>query len=281
MDVRELRYFVAVAEELNFTRAALRLGIAQPPLSRAIRGLERSLGAELFERDSRGVRLTPAGTTLLAEAGHVLDAVSAATNRTRRAAAPTPALVATAKPGPATALLRRIAEAFDAPVSIVVSGYGDQAGLVRDGRADVALLGSPQERAQGLDTEPLLCERRVAALPASHPLARLDGLSLADLAGQPFPRWPTSPQEHAYWTAPHALDGPEVADIAQMLDVIGLGQAVALVPEPMALANPRPDVSYRTVADATPYVTAIAWPAGSRDRTLARFVETALRLRSA
>ncbi|NED37050.1 LysR family transcriptional regulator, partial [Streptomyces sp. SID8499] len=78
METRELRYFVAVAEELHFGRAAQRLGIAQPPLSRAIAALERRLGADLLERGSRGVALTGAGAVLLREARAALDAVEAA-----------------------------------------------------------------------------------------------------------------------------------------------------------------------------------------------------------
>ena len=86
VEVRELRYFRAVAEELNFSRAAERLGMAQPPLSRAIRLLERRLGVQLFERTSRHVELTPAGNVLFTESAKALDAVTAAVRRTRRAA---------------------------------------------------------------------------------------------------------------------------------------------------------------------------------------------------
>lgn len=84
LETRELRYFVAVAEELHFGRAAERLGMAQPPLSRAIQQLERRLGVRLLERNRRGVRLTGAGEVLLQEGRAALDAAAAAVRRTRR-----------------------------------------------------------------------------------------------------------------------------------------------------------------------------------------------------
>ena len=161
VEVRELRYFRAVAEELNFSRAAGRLGMAQPPLSRAIRLLERRLGVQLFERTSRHVTLTPAGQVLFAESGKALDAVAAAVRHTRRAAQAPPALIVTAKSGDATEVLRRIVEAYPAAAEIVVSEFGEQARMVRDGRADVAVVSCPGDH-DGLDLEPIHTEYALA-----------------------------------------------------------------------------------------------------------------------
>lgn len=294
LEVRELRYFVAVAEELNFSRAAERLGMTQPPLSRAIRTLERRLGAQLLERNTREVRLTPAGHTLLEQGVVALGVMSAAVRRTRRAAATTPGLVVTAKPGPTTGLLKRIVAAYRAlagapPVEVLVSGYRQQADLVRTGRADVALLSPPYER-RGLEAEALISEPRVAALPAGHELARRTALRCADIQGLPIPRWPgSSPAEYRYWSGqdhgpangsdgPEPVPGPVVSDSAQLLEVISLGQAVALIPWSVAESNKRADVVYRTVSDASPYTTEIAWPDGSRAQPIARFVRTAINL---
>src|SRR5829696_1696223 len=99
METRELRYFVAVAEELHFGRAAERLGIAQPPLSRAIKQLEQRLGVPLIERTSRRNTLTQAGEVLLHEAKKALDAVAAAARRTQRAGQETPRLTLVMKAG--------------------------------------------------------------------------------------------------------------------------------------------------------------------------------------
>ncbi|GAA5084598.1 DNA-binding transcriptional LysR family regulator [Thermocatellispora tengchongensis] len=290
-DLRELRYFVAVAEELNFSRAAERLGIAQPPLSRTIRQMERRLGADLFERDTRHVALTDLGTTVLDEARFALDVFAGVNRRARRAALATPTLLVTAKPGIAAGMLRRIVDAYTARpgaarVEIAVSGYREQADMVRDGRADAALLSSYFD-ARGLDTEPLTTERRVAALPAGHPLTRRDDLRCGDLEGEPIPQWPHStPAERAYWSgrdrhpAYHQVmseprPGPVVTDPSQLLEVVALRQAVALIPESLAADNPRPDIVYRPLIDATPYTIAIAWSEGARSRHLARFVRTA------
>ncbi|MPZ85206.1 MAG: LysR family transcriptional regulator [Actinophytocola sp.] len=286
LEVRELRYFRAVARERSLSGAAALLGMAQPPLSRAISRLERRLGVRLFERDNRGVTLTPAGDTLLAEAERVLDAVSAAAHRTRRAALDTPTLVATAKPGIASALLTRIVEAYRsqpaaASVEILVSGYGEQAGLIRSGRVDLALVGSPRTDPD-LDAEPLVTEPRVAALPAAHPLTARPALSVADLAGEPMPLWQNAtPDELDYWAGrdrvPSSLPvtGPSIQDSSQLVEVVALGQAVALVPSSLAARNQRQDVVYRPVHDASPYVIAIAWAAGARSRWLAGFVRVA------
>ncbi|MEV6875486.1 LysR family transcriptional regulator [Amycolatopsis sp. NPDC051128] len=294
VEVRELRYFRAVAEELNFSRAAERLAMAQPPLSRAIRLLERRLGVQLFERTSRHVALTPAGNVLFTESAKALDAVSAAVRRTRRAARQAPALVVTAKPGVATDLLRRIADRFPDPVEIRVSGFGEQAEMLRDGRADVALLGcssgpdGPGHDGQdGLDVEVLFSEPRVAALPAGHELAGRSALTCADFAGRPTPFWPgSSAASRAYWsgqdvTGGPVTPGPVVHDSAQLLETVALGQAVALLPASVAELRSRDDVVYRPVLDATPYSLAFAWAAGARDLRIARFVRTAVEVSEA
>ncbi|OLF14642.1 LysR family transcriptional regulator [Actinophytocola xanthii] len=286
VELRELRYFRAVATEGSLSRAAATLGMAQPPLSRAISQLERRLGVRLLDRDNRGVSPTPAGETLLAETARVLDAVSAAVHRTRRAARANPTLVVTAKPGVASTVLPRAVDAYRAlpaagEVEILVSGYGEQADLVRAGEVDLALIGSPLHGA-GLDVEPLVGEPRVAALPAGHALADGRALTVADLHREPMPQWTDStPEEVTYWsgrdTVPSSapLTGPPIRDSAQLVEVVALGQAVALVPESLARANQRPDIVYRPVRDASPYVVGVAWLAGSRDRRVADFVRAA------
>ncbi|WP_433175561.1 LysR family transcriptional regulator [Actinoallomurus sp. CA-150999] len=269
VETREFAYFVAVAEELNFTRAAERLGIAQPPLSRAIRQLERRLGVTLVERTSRRVALTPAGEVLLREAGKVLEAVSAATARTRRAGGPGRRLVLAMKPGGDGGLLPAILKAYetdpDALPAEIVSGVGERAALLRDGRADVAFLHTVHDLS-GFDTEELLVEDQVAVLPADHPLARRGSLRTADLAGETLPRWPGKVGDDA--------TGPEVRDVAELMQLIVLGRVVAVVPE-SARRLMRRDLVCVPVADAAPATLVLAWPERSTSRALAAFVRAA------
>ncbi|MFI5837354.1 LysR family transcriptional regulator [Micromonospora sp. NPDC051300] len=282
METRELRYFVAVAEELHFGRAARRLGIAQPPLSRAIRQLERRIGATLLDRDSRTVALTPAGAVLLREGRAALDAVAAADRRTRRAASAAvgePGLVLATKAGASSELLPKLLDAYAAEpgavaVEVLLCGIGEQERLLRDGRADVALLHLPFDSTAGLDIEELVTEQQVAVLPAGHPLAARTHLRTADveaLADLPLPRWPR--RDGTYPDGP----GPEVRDHAQLLQLIALGRTAAVLPESCRTLL-RPDLAAVPVPDAPAVTTVIAWPPHSRSRSLATLVRTAARL---
>ncbi len=178
MEIRELQYFVAVAEELHFGHAAERLGMAQPPLSRAIQKLERRLGVTLLVRSSRGVSLTGAGSVLLREGQAALDAVAAAERRTRRAGSKDPEspLVLVTKAGASVELLAKLLDAYAAEpegkaVDVLLCGPGEQEGLLRAGQADVALLHRPYDSTVGFDLEELATEGQVLVLPAGHPFS--------------------------------------------------------------------------------------------------------------
>lgn len=279
METRELRYFVAVAEELHFGRAAERLGIAQPPLSRAISRLERRLGTPLLVRTSRSVALTEAGDVLLHEGRTALDAVEAAERRTRRAADPEPAVVLATKAAASTELLAKLLHAYAAEpgsvrVDVLLCGPAEQERLLRDGRADVAILHRPFDDVAGFDTEELRSEGQVAILPAGHPLTTRRSLRLAEieaLPDLPMPRWPRP--DGTYPDGP----GPAVHDHAQLLQLIALGRALSVVPE-SARSQLRDDVVAVPVLDATRVTTVIAWPPNSRSRAVADLVRTATRL---
>ena len=282
METRELEYFVAVAEELHFGRAARRLGMAQPPLSRAIGRLERRLGATLLERTSRAVALTDAGSVLLREGRAALQAVEAAERRTRRAAlaaAGHAGVVLVTKAGASSELLAELLAAHAAEpgapaVDVLLCGVGEQGRLLRDGRADVALLHRPFDATTGLDTEQLRTEGQVVVLPAGHPLAARTGVGTAEvseLPDLPLPRWPAP--DGSYPDGP----GPQVRDHAQLLQLIALGRACAILPD-SCRAQLRDDVAAVPVVDAPAVTTLIAWPPHSRSRAVAGLVRTATRL---
>ncbi|KAA9150925.1 LysR family transcriptional regulator [Amycolatopsis acidicola] len=278
METREMRYFVAVAEELHFGRAAQRLGIAQPPLSRAIRQLERRLGAPLLERNSRGVALTEAGTVLLREGRAALDAVEAAERRTRRAAQ-TAGVVLVTKAGASSELLAKLLDAYAAepgsvPVDVVLCGVGEQEQHLRDGRADVALLHLPFDSTSGLDFDELHTEGQLLLVPSGHPLSTEPHMRLADIAALPdlpMARWPA--RDGTYPDGP----GPEVRDNTQLLQLIALGRASAVLPE-SARAHLGGGLAGVPVLDAPKVTTVIAWPPHSRSRAVAGLVQAAARL---
>ncbi|CAL9520922.1 hypothetical protein SUDANB1_03820 [Streptomyces sp. enrichment culture] len=279
-----MRYFVAVAEELHFGRAARRLGIAQPPLSRAIGRLERRLQAVLLDRSSRAVTLTEAGAVLLREARAALEAVEAAERRTRRAAqapAGQAGVVLVTKAGASSELLAKLLDAHAAEpdaagVDLLLCGMGEQGPMLRDGRADVALLHLPFDTTAGLDTEVLCTEGQVAILPAGHPLAGRPRLRTADVTGLPdlpTPRWPGP--DGTYPAGP----GPRARDHAQLLQLIALGRACWIAPE-SCRTQLREGLAAVPVPDAPMVTTVIAWPPHSRSRAVADLVRTATRVSS-
>jgi LysR family transcriptional regulator, benzoate and cis,cis-muconate-responsive activator of ben and cat genes len=278
LETRELRYFVTVAEELHFGRAAARLGMAQPPLSRSIQQLERRLGVTLLERNRRGVALTGAGEVLLTEAHAVLHAATAAALRTRRAASERGHLVLAVKAAGSHELLRKLLDAYAAEpgaaeIEVLPCGICEQEELLRDGRADVALMHAPFNSLAGFDSEELMTEGQVAILPAGHPLAARPSLTLAeigDVPGLPMARWP---RHGVYRPGP----GPEIHDQTQLAQLIALGRTMAVFPE-SGRAWLWAEHTAVPVSDAPPVVTHIAWPAHSRSRALAGLVRTATRL---
>ena len=275
MEARELRYFVAVAEELHFSRAAERLGVAQPPLSRAVGQLERRLGVVLLERTSRRVTLTDAGQVLLVEGRAVLSALAAAERRTVSAATGPVPLVLAAKAGASDELLTKLLDAYShqpgaVPVRLLLDDFPQQRAMVLDGRADAALMHLPYDCAAGLDSQELSTEGQVAVLPASHGLAARRSLRAADVAGSDLPlaRWPTP--DGAFPDGP----GPQVHNLVQLFQLVALGRAVAVVPK-SAGTDLRQDLAAVDMPDAPLVTTIIAWPPASRSVTLAELVRLA------
>ena len=229
MELRHLRYFAAVARELNFSRAALQLHIAQPPLSRQIRQLEDELGAELFDRSVRPLRLTPAGQFFQGQAQQVLERVAdlrAATARVARGrrAWLSIGFVPSALYGPLPEVIRRFREAQPAvEVGLSELTTVQQLEALKAGRIDLGFGRLRLGDAQVTD-EVIAEEAIVAALPAAHRLARHKRLSLARLADQPLLLYPAKPR-------------PSYADqVLEMFQARGLQPAIALEANEMQTA---------------------------------------------
>lgn len=236
-------------------------------MSRAIRQLEQRLGVELFERTSRKVLLTEAGDVLLHEAGKALDAVAAAARRTQRVAEPK--LVLVMKPGSGGGMLqdildRHATEPDALPAELLVCGIGEQAQILRDGRADVAVLHLPYDDTSGFDIEQLRVEGAVAILPAGHRYADRDRLWMADLEGELLPRWPGM-----------TGTGPEVRDAAQLMQLIAIGRVIAVLPE-SARIGLRGDLVAVYVVDGPISTIAVGWPERSSSRAVAASVRAAI-----
>lgn len=272
LETRELEYFMAVADELHFGRAAVRLSIAQPALSKAIRRIEGRLGVALFVRSSRQVSLTPAGQALREHGRHALNAVSAAVRNARRADDTQAHLRLVLKPGGDAGLLSGILAGYAHQpgarrVDILFSGPADRTDFLRDGRADVGLLYAPFDDLDGLAHETLYTEHRVAIVPPGHRLAVRESVRMADLAGETLPRWKGVPGGDG--------TGPEVADVVQLVDMIKVGRMIGVLPR--SLIEPRQaGVVCVPVIDAPPSRLVLAWNEHDRRPLVASFVAAVL-----
>jgi DNA-binding transcriptional LysR family regulator len=286
MELRHLRYFVAVAEHLSFGRAAARLHLSQPPLSRQIRALETELGAALFTRTRRSVRLTAAGVALLPEARRLLrdaDALQAGARQLASGEVGTLALgfISVA----AYNLVPELAPEFrrrHAGIRLALrEATSDvQLAALAQGELDVGLVLPPVDGA-GLDYAPLLEDTLVAAVPAGR--GGKGPIALTSLRDEPFILFPravgTSLYDAIVNACRHAGFAPRVEQEAiQMQTIVSLvaaGMGVALVPG--ALVNlRRTGVVYRPLTDARPRVElGIAWRSADDAPAVRAFVDLA------
>ncbi len=284
LDLRLVEYFIAVAEELHFGRAAERLHIAQPSLSQQIRRLEAQLGVTLFERDSRNVELTVAGEALLREGRRTMRQARRAIQATRAAAGGR--LRVGFYGSAANALLPEVLRTFgerhpstEVSVRELLLGSIDD---VLDGRVDLAFTRLQPGQSE-LEVEVLGEEPRLVALPRDHPLAPRESVRYAELGEERFIVNPAVPGDEAppRWLAEqrrHGLPGriaAESASIPEILTLVASGRGVSLVPAAVAHQYPRADVAYVPVSDADPAVVSLAWRPGRLPPHARAFVETA------
>ncbi|MEV6448143.1 LysR substrate-binding domain-containing protein [Amycolatopsis sp. NPDC051716] len=251
LDLRKLRYFVAVADTLHFGRAAERLHIAQPVLSRQIRALEQDLGTALFTRDSHGVVLTDAGTQLLTDAAPLLASADAARRRVTAAARGDRRLMVGFRAGVAvTPAIHRFAVRHpDVRVDVQRIEADEQAELLLDGRIDIGYVRLPIDEA-GLRVVPLYTEPRVAVLPARHRLAGKEEVTEADLAGEPL-LWhadaSTQPTRR-----PHLNAGYLVRGVDETLEHVAAGRGISFLARSATVFYTHPEVAYVAVPDLAP-----------------------------
>jgi DNA-binding transcriptional LysR family regulator len=284
-DLRRLRYFVAVAEELHFGRAARRLNVSQPPLSVQIRTLEREVGTALLIRTQRRVELTEAGRVLLDEARRLLDQAEAAVTHARRAAEGavgrlTIGFVSTVDYSILPPLVRRFRQKHPGIALKLLELTGDrQQALLQSGELDLGLSILPS-LAAGLTMRPVFREPVIAAVPASHRLAGRRRTALRSLAHEPFIQFPRELAPGLYDLAIAACQKagftPHLAQEAiQMQTILGLvaaGLGVALVPHCMSKLQ-RSDVRYLALdARGFEVETVALWHSENRAPALAALI---------
>jgi len=257
MELRHLRYFVAVAEELHFGRAAARLNVAQPALSQQIKQLERELGALLLARTKRRVALTEPGRLFLAEARRTLAQAELAVEVARGAEAGEVGrlrigYVDAALWGPLPEVIRIYRERFPRVTLVMLERLpAEQPTDVRRGDVDLA-IGPPPPTSAQVEVAPFTEEALTVALPAGHALAALEAISIGDLADEPWvlvpPRVPSQLRNATLSAAAAASFTPRVAQEARELDtliaLVSAGLGVTLVPA-SAARFPRPGVVFR------------------------------------
>jgi len=292
MDVhlRRLRYFQVVAEELHVTRAAQRLHVAQPSLSKQIRELEAELGAVLFTREARGIRLTDAGLALQDKVKAVLAAwqevqVAVADADAARRSTLRVGFVASA----ANEMTPRIIAAFAQlrpgwRVAMSQSSWSDPTAGLASRAVDVALLRMPLPDYEDLvESRSLLTEPRRVAMASSHPLAARERIAFSELLDEPFIATPAdSGGWRDYWlgTAHRngrpAIIGREVNGPDEWLEAIANGQGISLTPEASARFYARPGLAYVPVDDVDPSVIAVCWRADEQRTVVEDFVRCSL-----
>ena len=292
-EIRQLRYFVAVAERLHFGRAAQALHISQPPLSRAIRALEQRVGVPLLQRTRRNVELTAEGARFLGEARRALAHLERAVLELRGMAAGEQGrlrigFVSLADYGVLPGLLKSFKAARPAVrLALREMLSPEQASALAAGELDFGLLLPPVAGSERLEHLVVQRERFVAALPSRHPLARAKGpLPLGELAGEPLVMVPReiAPGLYDIVTGLAARAGislnvaQEAIQMQTVVSLVSSGLGAAIVPASVANLGRR-GVSYRELADRHPRLDLwLAWPLGMQSAAAREFAAHARQL---
>ncbi|HKV19839.1 MAG TPA: LysR family transcriptional regulator [Mycobacterium sp.] len=288
LDLRLLTYFVAVADELHFGRAAARLHIAQPSLSVQIRKLEHSLGAVLFLRDSRHVELTQAGEVLLEESRRLLSDAERIVGLTRAAAFGTGRrkLVVGFQANAAAELTPQILSAFQSRfpgVQVHMQGFDftDPYVGLADGASDVAFVRPPLVVKDWLSLETLFVEPRVLVVSSSSPLAGQDDVSVEQVTDEFFVARKAPEDWRNFWLATDSRQGEpvrlgaEVSTVDECFEAILSQRGVAFSQASTQRYYSRPGLAFVPVTDIPPTSLSIAWRTDVDSQIVRDFVDTA------
>jgi DNA-binding transcriptional LysR family regulator len=277
LDLRKLRYFVAVADELNFGRAAETLMIAQPVLSRQIRAFEAELGVQLFVRDTRGTELTEHGRLLYQEAEALLASAAAVRRRVAIAARGESEFSVGFMPG---LMVTEAVRAFqrthpEVTIHVMRTSWDDQVRVLHDGRADVSYLRRPFDAA-GLSTELLFSEQRVVMLPADHEMAAEPSVLMGDLAQEHLLQDPAAVPEWAAIAAEMRRPArPPSRTVEEKLELVAVGSGIAILPLSTARFYRRNDVAFVPVSDLPPTDVLLGRDGSRRSHLIDDFIAAA------
>ena len=280
---RDLRYFVAVADRLSFSRAAEDLPLSQSALSEAVRRLEAEIGTRLLRRNSRRVELTAPGELLLADAREVLAQLDRAIERAERAGRGEVGRLRVGFEASGAGELSTLARARFAREHPAVRvepkrfDWGGEAAALREGACDVAFVWLPNDLS-GLEVEEVASERRYAGLPKGHRLARHPRISIMDLKDEPIMWTRRAPRLWVDWWAvnprPDGSEptwGPENENVEEMLEQVAEGAAICITPRSMATHYARPDLAWVPIADIEPLRIALCWRRGDDSALVSSF----------
>jgi DNA-binding transcriptional LysR family regulator len=294
MELRHLRYFVAVGEEQHYGRASRRLRVVQPALSRQIQDLEEEIGFKLFDRLPRGVKLSPAGKLFLEEARRILQAVSEATARAARVARGQSGTLRVGFPenaswrGVVPDSFRRFRERQpDAELQLQPAASLEQLDAIRSGRLDAGFVNFMPKADPDLDQLPVAVQHVELAAPKRHPLTKLKKLSLRDLTDAPFIWFPRRPSPAFYDRLMHecyrgGLKSPRIVqeglNEATILSLVSTGLGVGWVLGSARWRSPE-TVAILPVVDLNmPLTLALAWRRDNTSPLVANFIGEVQRL---
>lgn len=281
MELRHIRYFLALAEELNFSRAAERLHIAQPPLSRQIQELEKEIGAKLFYRTKRHVELTNAGKVFLSKAYEILDLVEQARITSRLSSTGTEGEFRIGFTGTVQELIPTIQKYRELypHVGIILKQMtnAEQLEALNENKIDIALVSAPINNNK-FHVKPIKTMSFMAALPEKHPLATKSSLYLHDLADETFIMTPKSAGALYYETVMSVFKqggfAPKITmqahDLHTVLSLVAAGMGVSLTPSSLNTLN---GIVQRKVEDINlTIVGSIAWRKDNKSELLNKFL---------